>query len=262
MALDSTSTKILDQKMQKGYVLLSENKLIDAVHEWSEAWSDIKHLMAEQEIPDIESFDDVFKGTQCVYNWASDFEMELGNAALDDSVYAEQRIDFCREYIERYGDPLEFNIRNMEMAIAESYFRLGKAAEGDQLFEQLLAREPEWGCEWISWSDQYHFGMANKDNDLNKAIDILKRGLDVEGLDDRGEVLERLREIYHELGMHDQARELDEEIGEIRAAIWPDSGEYFSDTKVATPVVVPKKVGRNEPCPCGSGKKYKKCCGR
>jgi preprotein translocase subunit SecA len=23
-----------------------------------------------------------------------------------------------------------------------------------------------------------------------------------------------------------------------------------------------EKVGRNEPCPCGSGKKYKKCCGR
>jgi SWIM/SEC-C metal-binding protein len=23
-----------------------------------------------------------------------------------------------------------------------------------------------------------------------------------------------------------------------------------------------KKVGRNEPCPCGSGKKYKKCCGK
>ena len=23
-----------------------------------------------------------------------------------------------------------------------------------------------------------------------------------------------------------------------------------------------KKIGRNAPCPCGSGKKYKKCCGR
>ena len=22
-----------------------------------------------------------------------------------------------------------------------------------------------------------------------------------------------------------------------------------------------KKIGRNEPCPCGSGKKYKHCCG-
>ena len=28
------------------------------------------------------------------------------------------------------------------------------------------------------------------------------------------------------------------------------------------PVQVGKKVGRNEPCPCGSGKKYKKCHGR
>jgi len=26
--------------------------------------------------------------------------------------------------------------------------------------------------------------------------------------------------------------------------------------------IAEKKVGRNEPCPCGSGKKYKKCCGK
>ncbi len=25
---------------------------------------------------------------------------------------------------------------------------------------------------------------------------------------------------------------------------------------------VENKIGRNEPCPCGSGKKYKKCCGQ
>ncbi len=27
-------------------------------------------------------------------------------------------------------------------------------------------------------------------------------------------------------------------------------------------VVKAKKIGRNEPCPCGSGKKYKQCCGK
>ncbi len=27
------------------------------------------------------------------------------------------------------------------------------------------------------------------------------------------------------------------------------------------PVRVEKKIGRNDPCPCGSGKKYKQCCG-
>ena len=32
--------------------------------------------------------------------------------------------------------------------------------------------------------------------------------------------------------------------------------------KVATIVRSEKKVGRNEPCPCGSGKKYKQCCGK
>jgi uncharacterized protein len=32
-----------------------------------------------------------------------------------------------------------------------------------------------------------------------------------------------------------------------------------SDPRVVT--VPRKKLGRNEPCPCGSGKKYKKCCG-
>jgi hypothetical protein len=28
------------------------------------------------------------------------------------------------------------------------------------------------------------------------------------------------------------------------------------------PFVRPPKIGRNDPCPCGSGKKYKKCCGK
>jgi len=28
------------------------------------------------------------------------------------------------------------------------------------------------------------------------------------------------------------------------------------------PKTAEKKVGRNEPCPCGSGNKYKKCCGK
>jgi SEC-C motif domain protein len=38
---------------------------------------------------------------------------------------------------------------------------------------------------------------------------------------------------------------------------------YFQDGKVVPPPPVTRapKVGRNDPCPCGSGKKHKKCCG-
>lgn len=44
-----------------------------------------------------------------------------------------------------------------------------------------------------------------------------------------------------------------------------DGRWYFYDghpPKVKTVVRETPKIGRNAPCPCGSGKKYKKCCGR
>lgn len=37
--------------------------------------------------------------------------------------------------------------------------------------------------------------------------------------------------------------------------------ELYKIEKSSRTVVKPPKVGRNDPCPCGSGKKYKKCCG-
>ena len=43
-------------------------------------------------------------------------------------------------------------------------------------------------------------------------------------------------------------------------------GEWkFIDGKIFGPAPIRRetpKVGRNDPCPCGSGKKYKKCCGK
>jgi len=42
-------------------------------------------------------------------------------------------------------------------------------------------------------------------------------------------------------------------------------GRWFYTRAVRTgpaPVKAAPKVGRNDPCPCGSGKKYKHCCGK
>ena len=44
----------------------------------------------------------------------------------------------------------------------------------------------------------------------------------------------------------------------------PDEPEDISDLEKELNPPQPahsEKVGRNDPCPCGSGKKYKKCCG-
>ena len=44
-----------------------------------------------------------------------------------------------------------------------------------------------------------------------------------------------------------------------------DNGHWlYVDGQMVSPPPIRKerKIGRNEPCPCGSGKKYKKCCAR
>lgn len=38
--------------------------------------------------------------------------------------------------------------------------------------------------------------------------------------------------------------------------------ELYKDQKQSGTIRKDKKIGRNDPCPCGSGKKYKKCCGK
>ncbi|MBQ8591372.1 MAG: SEC-C domain-containing protein [Lachnospiraceae bacterium] len=38
--------------------------------------------------------------------------------------------------------------------------------------------------------------------------------------------------------------------------------ELYREQKLSTTVVKEEKVYPNDPCPCGSGKKYKKCCGK
>ena len=42
-----------------------------------------------------------------------------------------------------------------------------------------------------------------------------------------------------------------------------EEGHLKDSVKEAAPAQrTVQKVGRNDPCPCGSGKKYKKCCGK
>jgi SEC-C motif-containing protein len=57
-----------------------------------------------------------------------------------------------------------------------------------------------------------------------------------------------LRDVHHETAQFEK----------IGGAWMYVSGKI----KAMTVVREGKKTGRNEPCPCGSGKKYKQCCGR
>ena len=57
-------------------------------------------------------------------------------------------------------------------------------------------------------------------------------------------------------GINDSLKEWDDILTEERRK------ELYKESRNSTTVVKGKKIGRNDPCPCGSGKKYKKCCGK
>jgi SEC-C motif-containing protein len=72
--------------------------------------------------------------------------------------------------------------------------------------------------------------------------------------DDRGEVefIARFRE-KEEIRVHHERAQFQRQDGH-----W-----YFTDGSMVKPQpLIANKTGRNDPCPCGSDSKYKKCCGK
>lgn len=252
----------LNDLMQKGYKFAMSFDSIAASSVWINLWKKIKDTMRTYNLEYVEELENAFHGVESIYNWSADFEMELGNATRKDKDFAQSRIDFCNEYIDRYRDKNEPNLLNMKRAIAESYFDLGRSEEGDRLFQKYLEESPTWGWGWIGWSDQYWMLAQEGNKNSEKAIHILKQALKVEGLKDKFDVLERLDDLYTELDMFEKSAEIKKRIiDQVRVNNARRSQISIPTNRKAVPVTS-TKIGRNEPCPCGSGQKYKTCCGK
>ena len=59
----------------------------------------------------------------------------------------------------------------------------------------------------------------------------------------------------------EQQEAMERENQQRMAAAQANHGDDFQE-RVQQPVKKGEKIGRNDPCPCGSGKKYKNCCGK
>ena len=77
----------------------------------------------------------------------------------------------------------------------------------------------------------------------------------------RGDFLERIKDRYPPIDDVARATSWWARFGRRASSRRPEelAGEF--EDGLLEPYRAPQKVGRNEPCPCGSGKKYKKCCG-
>ena len=74
---------------------------------------------------------------------------------------------------------------------------------------------------------------------------------------------EVVRHIYHvKVAARPQRRAVIGATDAVHPAAVPVGGSPATAARQSKTAAVSVKVGRNDPCPCGSGKKYKKCCGK
>jgi preprotein translocase subunit SecA len=65
-----------------------------------------------------------------------------------------------------------------------------------------------------------------------------------------------------EIAREAAAQELELQQPHSQRMVLSHGSENVEATRVSQARRQGEKIGRNDPCPCGSGKKYKRCCGK
>ncbi len=160
--------------------------------------------------------------------------------------------------IETYKNRITDEPDNAEylIGLGNIYFYVDKWTDAIPHLEKAIALDPEYVEVYYTLAE-----IAEAKNDVDKALAWLKKGAPYLKLlkfmkysrIDPDEFTEEYISFYNELLIRTGGPEKDriEPIYEPDRSNAPSSVPYFRENK---------KIGRNDPCPCGSGKKYKKCC--
>ena len=202
--------------------------------------------------------------------------------------------DLVENHAQEETPPEEWDLRGLEEAFL-TQFSMTLSFEGNALedFTQegirefLLEKarngysqkEEEWGPE-IARDMERLVTLQTVDQRWREhllAMDHLKEGIGLrgyaqqdplieykrEGLEMFQEMVEQIKgEIVQMLFRIQVATQEEEHLQEAqKQPLFLSHGESAAGSK-RKPARRSAKVGRNQPCPCGSGKKYKKCCGR
>ena len=219
--------------------------------------------------------------------------------ALDDTISANEKIPLCLKIQDVFGDlPAVDQIKNAANSISCSEWTeiiieqaLSRLEERDQSLTSEVFREAErqillWNVDqkWMDHIDQmdqmrYSIGMrsvAQQDpvieykmegsamfEEMNHSIQIDSVRLIMKANISTGERIERksqvrnIQEGHGGTGFSGQSEAVPETSKAQQQAV------AGNQTPAREPVKRDlSKVGRNDPCPCGSGKKYKNCCGK
>jgi preprotein translocase subunit SecA len=205
-------------------------------------------------------------------------------AGLNEALY--RQFDF-RLPEEAKGDGVGSHAAFVELVTAEAerLYREREAELGPEMFHRL----ERWIILGLEWDGGGFRGINQLWREHLLNMDHLKEGIGLRGYGQRDplteykkeafdmfqETIDHLKEVVIEQLF--KVRTAREEAAPVKTALaaparlsWQE-GRGGTPAAAASPVARPAarieprtadghKVGRNDPCPCGSGKKYKKCC--
>ena len=172
------------------------------------------------------------------------------------------------------------NIEDVALKLVKEEGAIDKLS--DSLFQLYLQRKGQYEPGIFEEYVTKRMLLVNLDRkwmDHLHNMDVLREGIGLRAWGQRDPLVEYKREgfdmfsellqtVYEEsLTMIYRAElvkqeEEEEERSEIQKAFPDHKMNYNRSENTKAPATTDKKdkVGRNDPCPCGSGKKYKKCC--
>ncbi len=147
-------------------------------------------------------------------------------------------------------------IRASEVFLGDRALILAEAGREAQAREQLAANLKVFsGDVWIQIKAGHAYEALK---DFSAAESCYRTARVLAHDDDRDEATRCLIEVLKQAGKPDEAHALESQETQRR----DEARRWAQESRASWEPVVRQgpKIGRNEPCPCGSGKKFKKCC--
>lgn len=227
------------------YGTSTKRSTADEARQYLDAWDHLLSIMERENNFSNKLGSDIIDWQ--IGNWANDLTVLLMNARLYENLIR------VNEQILKISWNRNDNLfhENAMREIADAYADLGNKEKCYELYEQYLEEDPLWGWAWIGyWRQLNDHDDERFPHVLDQIYTKIKNG---EPFRDKEDLCRELADEFERLGEYKKTRKM--RIIEEKAKKKP--------SQILTSFITPtKKVGRNEPCPCGSGKKYKHCCGR
>ena len=247
-----------DDLVAKGYKCFENQKETEGLVLWQDAWNIFCFIMEQSgQINTLYGLMDELDYVYPIDDWLQDYEMELDNAGK-----YEERIVFCQKILELF-DWKEEDDSCFKCGIGDSLFRQGKIAEAYEYYEKWLAEDAQNtdGINSFSW-------ILFENGDAERAYEVVRRATwGVSCYVDNSILFMRAKQLADYIGKEDESKWYQQQLDKYEESIreWEINDDGLFDEFTVPkqiPIVKEKKIYPNDSCPCGSGKKYKKCCGK